>query len=80
MKYPRGLWYEAPRKRWRVRLYKRGRLYHLSYHTTYKDALAALQAARRHKPEDQPLFHPFANQPTTTKNLIQALRKSTRKP
>lgn len=43
---PQGLWFEAGRRRWRVRLYKDNRVIHLSYHRTEAAALAALIEAQ----------------------------------
>jgi|LWDU01.1.fsa_nt_gi hypothetical protein len=42
----RGIWYEETRKRYRVRLYKKGEVIHLSYHAKYEQALLALNKAR----------------------------------
>jgi hypothetical protein len=36
-----GIWFEANRNRYRVRLYKGKKVNHLSYHATYAQALAA---------------------------------------
>lgn len=36
---PRGIWYEAKRKRWRVRLYSGTKVRHRSYHQTKEQAL-----------------------------------------
>lgn len=33
-----GLWFEEKRNRWRVRLYHKRRVIHLSYHTTEQEA------------------------------------------
>lgn len=71
-----GLWYEAARKRWRVRLYKKRHLYHLSYHSDYHEALSALYDARRNRPKAPLVQEPFANKPPTTRNLITGLRQS----
>jgi hypothetical protein len=43
----RGLWYESARNRFRVRLYHKETLFHLSYHDTYPEALATLTFMRR---------------------------------
>jgi len=40
---PRGVWYEAKRKRWRVRLYSGTKVRHRSYHLTKEQALATWQ-------------------------------------
>lgn len=76
---PRGLWYEAPRKRWRVRLYKKRHLCHLSYHASYEEAIEALSAARRNRPKAELPANPFAQQAPTTKNLLAGLRQAINK-
>jgi len=35
-----GIWYEEARKRYRVRLYKGKKVFHLSYHADYDRALS----------------------------------------
>lgn len=42
----RGIWYEAQRERYRVRLYKGDRMIHLSYHRTKSEALAEYYAVK----------------------------------
>lgn len=74
-----GLWYEAARKRWRVRLYKNRHLYHLSYHADYHEALNTLHDARRKRPKAIMNTAPFADKPPTTRNLITGLRQSLNK-
>jgi len=43
---PPGLWYDAKRHRYRVRVYRRARIIHLSYHHDLEAALHALDRAR----------------------------------
>lgn len=43
-----GCWFDPVRQRWRVRLYLKGRVFHLSYH---HDKVAADQAYDRAKSE-----------------------------
>jgi len=45
-KLPRGVYYEARRKRYRVRLYKGNRVVHRSYHKTAEDAVQTWTKAR----------------------------------
>jgi hypothetical protein len=37
--FPKGIFFETARQRWRVRLYKQGDVVHLSYHRSIEDAL-----------------------------------------
>lgn len=76
---PPGLWYEAARNRWRVRLYKQRQLYHLSYHTDYTEALSALHHARRNRPKAPTPQAPFANKPLTPRHIITGLRQTLNK-
>lgn len=39
--YPKGIWYEKARNRWRVKLVADGILLHRSYHKYYEDAYTA---------------------------------------
>jgi hypothetical protein len=50
-KLPRGIWHEVGpnRNRYRVRVYRRARRIHLSYHDTLEEAVTALKAAREHQ-------------------------------
>lgn len=43
----KGIWYEAPRKRWRVKLSFRGEIFTRSYHASFEDAYAAWLDAKR---------------------------------
>lgn len=43
----RGLWYEATRKRWRVRLYRNHTSFHAGYFDTRAEAEAALVELKR---------------------------------
>lgn len=45
-KLPRGIWWDEKRQRWRVRVYRRNRCIHLSYHKELVDALNAYWAAK----------------------------------
>lgn len=50
---PLGIWYEEPRKRFRVRLYAGTDVFHLSYHESLDAAIAAKEDAyerRFHRP------------------------------
>ncbi len=40
---PKGIWYEAQRQRYRVRIYRKDVVQHLSYHETLEEAIEALQ-------------------------------------
>lgn len=46
--YPKGIWYEQNRSRWRVKLFCDGVLFHRSYHRSYSEALSAWQDAKKH--------------------------------
>lgn len=39
---PPGLWYEEPKRRWRVRRYHNRRVYLKGYYRTYQEAIVAL--------------------------------------
>lgn len=43
---PKGIWYDAPRKRWRVRLYEGKEIRHLSYHRSLDEAIQAYNVAK----------------------------------
>lgn len=43
---PRGVWYDAPRKRFRVRLYRGTAVVYLNYHKTAEGALEDYERAR----------------------------------
>ncbi len=43
---PKGIYFEADRNRFRVRLYLRQRVIHRSYHRDLRDALEALRRAK----------------------------------
>lgn len=45
-KKERGIWFEAARNRYRVRLYRRGRIVHLSYHADAESAAKAYEEAK----------------------------------
>ena len=51
---PRGIYYEAARKRYRVRVYKFSKVTHRSYHRDLPTALLALEAALEHRDGVQP--------------------------
>ncbi len=40
--FPRGLWYEEPKRRFRVRKYHNGQAYLKGYYRTYEEAKVAL--------------------------------------
>lgn len=61
---PRGIYYEARRQRYRVRIYKNNQVVYRSYHTLLEDALAALSQARA----VQAAYH----EPTATYDLTGA--------
>lgn len=46
---PKGIWFEAKRQRYRVRVYRRSRVIHRSYHKSLDEAKAALREARKHR-------------------------------
>jgi len=48
-KLPRGLWKDPLRDRYRVRIYRRNRVIHLSYHHTLAEALEAHRNARKQR-------------------------------
>lgn len=79
----RGLWFETTRHRWRVRLYSKGRIYHLSYHHDYREAIDTLIAIQTHAPKTRPTVQPTTrpdfpcttiNRAATPTEIIKALR------
>lgn len=48
MKLPRGIWYEAPKKRYRVRLYRNKVPFLAGYYKTLEEAEEALQLLKQH--------------------------------
>lgn len=70
-KLPRGLWYDGERDRWRVRVYRRNRPIHVSYHKTYVEAVIALAQAK----ERQHWMRRCDNRPiSTVADQVQALK------
>ena len=53
-RFRKGIFYEAKRKRYRVRVYKFSRVTHRSYHKTLEAAEAALAVALQHRNYVQP--------------------------
>lgn len=49
MNLPRGIYYEAKRRRYRVRLYYGQRILWRSYHTTLEAAVEQLENAKRYR-------------------------------
>lgn len=48
-KPPRGIWYEAERRRWRVRVYRRNRIVFCNYARSFPAALTMWRAAKEHQ-------------------------------
>lgn len=56
---PKGIWYEAKRDRYRVRLYDGQQVRHLSYHRTLEEAEQTLANVKGcHVEELRPVHHP----------------------
>ena len=53
-RFRKGIFYEAKRKRYRVRVYKYSRVTHCSYHKTLEAAEATLDVALQHRNAVQP--------------------------
>ena len=53
---PKGVWFEANRNRWRVKLFCEGQLFHRSYHRSYSNALAAWQQAKKQMIQPRPVI------------------------
>ena len=70
--YPKGIWYEQNRSRWRVKLFCDGVLFHRSYHRSYPDALSAWQNAKKHMIIPRPVI-PIAEASLINKFLCQPL-------
>ena len=49
----RGLYYDKERKKWRLRLYKNGAPWHLSYHVSKEDAIDTYLALKKPDPKTQ---------------------------
>ena len=65
----KGIWFEENRNRYRVRLYKNGKVVHRSYHTTYEAAESALRDALRTRHSAEP-EQPRTTLPLTLDNLL----------
>ena len=65
----KGIWFEENRNRYRVRLYKNGKVVHRSYHTTYEAAESALRDALRTRHAAEP-EQPRTTLPLTLDNLL----------
>ena len=66
---PTGIWFEAKRNRYRVRVYKYSKVTHRSYHRELPTALLALEAALEHRDGVTPPKKKVASAPTV-KNLL----------
>lgn len=78
-KLPRGLWFDAERNRWRVRLWRNTKMF-ISYHDTYEEALSAhtaLKAVTRMVPKRvrRTRTEPVGTPPTSLAGLMQAAKK-----
>ena len=65
----KGIWFEENRNRYRVRLYKNGKVAHRSYHNTYEAAESALRDALRTRHTAEP-EQPRTTLPLTLDNLL----------
>ena len=65
----KGIWFEENRNRYRVRLYKNGKVAHRSYHNTYEEAESALRDAMRTRHTAEP-EQPRTTLPLTLDNLL----------
>lgn len=65
---PPGIWFEERRKRYRVRVYRRGRVIHRSYHQNVTDALREYVRAKML----QAWLHANDAKPMTSANRIAA--------
>ena len=72
---PLGIYYEPARGRYRVRLYKFSKVTHCTYHTSLKEAKAALAAALEHR---EGVIEPTPHGPlvTTLQNLLHILTRT----
>ena len=71
---PKGIYFEAARQRWRVRLYKQGEVIHLSYHRSIEDAMEGwLSAKVRQQHAVRRRFIPRTND---LSGLLQTLAQS----
>jgi hypothetical protein len=67
-----GVYYEEARNRWRVRLYKDGRVIHRSYHPTEEEAWTTWINAKRKQAETK-IGPPKIVEKPTISNLLDAL-------
>ena len=71
---PKGIYYEAQKKRWRVRLYKEGNVVFLKYYKKYDLAFAAYDGAKTIQRVCGPIkTEKLQLKTTTTSGLIEAL-------
>lgn len=68
----KGIYFEKTRQRYRVRIYKYGRMVHRSYHVTLSEAETALNEAEA---ERQTIQKPKRkkDKPLTTQNMLKQL-------
>lgn len=74
---PRGIWYEAPRKRWRVRLYQNKQAFLIGYFTSYKAAHEAWLHARTRLARKQAHTQTPTKLPTTLLDFCEHLAEAT---
>ena len=74
VKIEQGVWYEPARGRYRVRLYHKGRVVYLSYHTTEEEALEALQEAREKQYVIRANYKEPEPIPPTLENLLNLVK------
>lgn len=70
---PKGLFYEEGRGRFRVRLYHEKRVFHLSYHYSYEEAITTLEATK-----DIKLSYKKIDRAEIRADSVKALTQSTR--
>jgi len=70
--YPKGIWFETNRKRWRVKLFCDGQLFHRSYHREYDSALIAWKQAKKQMIIPRPTI-PIAEASLINRFLCQPL-------
>jgi len=74
---PKGVWYDAERKRYRVRFYRKGVIQHISYHPTAEEAIEEHNRCNQMRVEEPDLVSNYIQQSQAyyrgRKNAAQSL-------
>lgn len=77
---PQGIWYEHDRKRFRIRLYHKGKCIFLRYEKTLEAALKALEEGKQFREEHAINISPIADDVGEVTKLTNLLKRFSSKP